>query len=241
MHNRHRSALVSGRIISAEDHSPALLLFTQATPTRVVQYFSMTYTAKTFNLPALEGLSEKQIKVHLALYEGYVKHVNLIMSMSHMYGKTEDEGGKYSLAEFRRRFAFEFNGMRLHELYFEQFEGGPGGDENSALGKAVTEKYGGGEEFKAHINQVAGTRGIGWVVVYADPRVHTIHTTFVGDHELGQLAGLPIILALDLWEHAYMVDYMPADKKNYVEAFWKNLNGRVLEKRFDEAMKMSAA
>ena len=69
----------------------------------------MTYTAKTFTLPPMEGLSEKQIKVHLALYEGYVKHVNLIMSMSKMYGKTDDEGGKYSLAEFRRRFAFEFN------------------------------------------------------------------------------------------------------------------------------------
>jgi superoxide dismutase, Fe-Mn family len=210
----------------------------------------MTYTAKTFNLPALEGLSEKQIKVHLALYEGYVKHVNLIMSMSKMYGKTEDEGGKYSLAEFRRRFAFEFNGMRLHEYYFEQFlqqnvgsdaEGEKGGNPESGLAKAAAEKYGSGEEFIAHIRSIASSRGIGWVIVYADPHANTIHTTFVNDHEVGQLAGLPILLALDLWEHAYMVDYVPADKKNYIDAFFANLNWTVVEKRFDEAMKMSAA
>ena len=201
----------------------------------------MTYTPRTFNLPVLEGISEKQIKVHLALYEGYVKHVNLIMSMSHMYGKTDDEGGKYSLAEFRRRFGFEFDGMRMHEYYFEQFEGEKGGSPESGLAKAAAEKYGSGEEFLAHIKQVATTRGIGWVVVYADPVGKTIHTVFVGDHELGQLSGLPILLVLDLWEHAYMVDYLPADKKNYIDAFFANLNWTVVEKRFDDAMKMSAA
>lgn len=209
----------------------------------------MTYTAKTFNLPALEGISEKQIKVHLALYEGYVKHVNLIMSMSQMYAKTEDEGGKYSLAEFRRRFAFEFDGMRMHEYYFEQFEPSTGsgqgvekgGNPESALAKAAAEKYGSGEEFIAHIKFVASSRGIGWVVVYADPLANTMHTTFVNDHELGQLAGLPIILALDLWEHAFMVDYVPAEKKNYIDAFLLNVNWAVVEKRFDDAMKTSAA
>ena len=197
---------------------------------------SMIYTAKTFSLPALEGLSEKQIKVHLALYEGYVKNVNLIMATIAAYGKTEDEGGKYSIAELRRRFAFEFDGMRMHEYYFEQFEGEKGGSMESALAKAAEEKYGSGENFIKHIQEVAGSRGIGWVVVYADPRAKTIHTVFVNDHELGQLAGLPILLALDLWEHAFMVDYVPAEKKNYVDAFLANLNWSVIEKRFDAAM-----
>lgn len=196
----------------------------------------MTYTPKTFNLPALTGLSEKQIKVHLALYEGYVKHVNLIMSMAAMYGSTEDEGGKYSVAEFRRRFAFEFNGMRLHELYFEQLEnGGRKTEDGSALSNAVKEKYG-EKGLEGHIREVAQSRGIGWVVVYADPRANTLHTVFVNDHELGQLAGLPILLALDLWEHAYMVDYVPTEKKNYIDAFFANVNWSVVEKRFDEAM-----
>lgn len=195
----------------------------------------MTYQAKTFKLPVLKGISEKQVKVHLALYEGYVKHVNLIMATIAAYQKTADEGGKYAIAELRRRLAFEFDGMRMHEYYFEQFEGEKGGNSDSALAAAAKEKYGSGENFIAHIKEVAGSRGIGWVVVYSDPKARTLHTVFVNDHELGQLAGLPILLALDLWEHAYMVDYVPAEKKNYIDAFFDNLNWSVVEKRFDEA------
>lgn len=194
----------------------------------------MTYTPKTFTLPQMEGLSEKQIKVHLALYEGYVKHVNLIADKLQDVRDGKLELDPYLVAELRRRFAFEFDGMRMHELYFAQFEGEKGGSPESALAKAAAAKYGSGENFLSHIKEVAGTRGIGWVVVYADGG--TLHTTFVADHEVGQLAGLPIILALDLWEHAYMVDYVPADKKNYIDAFFANLNWSVIEKRFDEAL-----
>lgn len=195
----------------------------------------MTYTVKTFNLPELKGLSKDQIAVHLALYEGYVKHTNLIMEKIAQYRDADAQGNAYAIAELRRRLGFEFDGMRMHEYYFEQFEGEKGGDPKSALAKAVAEKYGSGENFIAHVKEVAGTRGIGWVVVYADPRGKTIHTAFVNDHEIGQLAGLPILLALDLWEHAYMVDYKPAEKKTYVEAFLDNVNWTVIENRFTQA------
>jgi Fe-Mn family superoxide dismutase len=192
----------------------------------------MTYTARTFDLPELKGLSTKQIEVHLALYQGYVKNTNLLMSTIAAYEKTDDEGGKFAIAEMRRRLGFEFDGMRMHEYYFEQFEGEKGGDPKSALALAAAEKYGNGENFISHIKEVAGTRGIGWTVVYYDPRGKTVHTAWVDDHQLGQLAGLPIILALDMWEHAYMVDYVPADKKSYVEAFLDNVNWTVIEGRF---------
>jgi len=198
----------------------------------------MTYTAKQFNLGELKGISEKQIKVHLALYEGYVKTINLLMETLKSYaayGEKASEGDKLAIAELRRRFAFEFDGMRMHEYYFEQFEGEKSGSPDSALAKAAAEKYGSGENFLKHIKEVAGTRGIGWVVVYYDKAANTLHTTFVADHELGQLAGLPVILALDLWEHAYMVDYVPADKKTYVEAFLDNVNWSLVEKRFTDA------
>ena len=205
----------------------------------------MTYTAKQFNLPALEGISEKQVKVHLALYEGYVKHVNLIAETLKgyaAYGDKATEGDKYAITEMRRRFAFEFDGMRMHEYYFEQLEPVSSKQEaGSRLAQVATEKYGSYEGLVAHIKEVAGTRGIGWVVVYVDPKANILHTVFVTDHELGQLAGLPIVLALDLWEHAYMMDYVPAEKKTYVDAFLANVNWSVVEKRFDEAMKMSAA
>jgi len=195
----------------------------------------MTYSPKTFNLPTLIGLSEKQIQVHLALYEGYVKHVNLIGEKFKAVREGKLELDPYVAAELRRRFAFEFDGMRMHELYFAQLEVGDRKLEaGSTLAKIAEEKYG-KDGLIAHIKEVAGTRGIGWVVVYSDPSVRTLHTVFVGDHELGQLAGLPILLALDLWEHAYMVDYVPADKKNYIDAFFVNLNWGVVEKRFEAA------
>lgn len=192
----------------------------------------MTYTPCTFNLPELKGLSKKQIDVHLALYEGYVKHVNLILEKIQKLREEDAEGNSFVMNELRRRLGFEFNGMRMHEYYFKQFEGGPlPVDSEGSLMKVATEKYGGWDQFIAHIKEVAGTRGIGWVVVYFDAVASTLHTAFVNDHELGQLAGLPIILAVDLWEHAYMVDYVPAEKKNYIEAFLENVNWDVVEKR----------
>jgi Fe-Mn family superoxide dismutase len=192
----------------------------------------MTYTPRTFNLPELKGLSKKQIDVHLALYEGYVKHTNLITDTIARF-KTEDaEKNAYAINELRRRLGFEFDGMRMHEYYFEQLEGGATPlSSDSVLATLASEKYGSVDGFLSHIKEVAGTRGIGWVVVYFDAVANTLHTAFVNDHELGQLSGLPIVLALDLWEHAFMVDYVPAEKKNYVEAFFENLNWSVVEKR----------
>jgi len=196
----------------------------------------MTYTARTFDLPELKGLSKKQIDVHLALYEGYVKHVNLIVEKIARLREEDPEGNAFVMNELRRRLGFEFDGMRMHEYYFEQFEGGSAAAAaDSELSKAAAEKYGGFDGLVAHVKEVAGTRGIGWVVVYHDPRGRTLHTAFVNDHELGQLAGLPIILAVDLWEHAFMVDYVPAEKKSYVEAFLDNVNWAVAGKRFADA------
>lgn len=178
----------------------------------------MTYTLKTFNLTALSGISEKQINVHLGLYEGYVKQVNALQETPNA-----------------PRFAFEFNGMRLHEYYFQQLEGRL---TSLTAGSAL-------EGIEAKVREVAETRGPGWVVVYFDPIINPpaggLHTVFVHDHEIGGLAGLPIIFVLDMWEHAYMVDYLPADKRNYVDAFFTNINWGVVEKRLDDAMKTSAA
>lgn len=197
----------------------------------------MTYTARTFDLPELKGLSEEQMTVHLALYEGYVKHTNLILDTIKKMRDEDAEGNAFVINELRRRLGFEFDGMRMHEYYFEQFEGGTKvASGEGSLRKVAIEKYGGWEELIAHIKEVAGTRGIGWVVVYYDRVTATLHTAFVNDHELGQLAGLPILLAMDLWEHAYMVDYKPAEKKTYVEAFLDNVNWTVVEDRLAKAV-----
>lgn len=195
----------------------------------------MTYTARTFSLPELKGLSKKQIDIHLALYEGYVKHTNLILDTIKRLRDEDAEKHAFIINELRRRMGFEFDGMRMHEYYFEQLEGGSAPlPAESALAKAATDKYGSIDAFTAHLQEVAGTRGIGWVIVYFDPVGATLHTAWVNDHELGQFAGLPIILALDMWEHAYMVDYLPAEKKTYVEAFLDNLNWLVPDARMQQ-------
>lgn len=193
-----------------------------------------TYDPQTFTLPALDGLSEKQITAHLGLYEGYVKHVNVLREQIKALTEADAEKYAYAIMEVRRRLGFEFNGMRMHEYYFTQFEGGSHPlTESSALTTALTEKYGSVDAFIAHFTSVGMSRGIGWSVLYQDPIGDTVHTAWVSDHELGQLGGLPVILAMDMWEHAFMVDYLPAEKKQYIEAFLKNLNWDVPAARYN--------
>jgi len=208
----------------------------------------MTYEEKKFDLPELKDISQKQVDVHLGLYGGYVKHVNLLREQLHELKEVDSEKFVYAEAETRRRLGFEFNGMRMHEYYFEQWEKeAKESNPDSPLATALSEKYGSFEAGLEHFKMVGGgTRGIGWTILYFDQRGNpegkstpngagTPHITWVGDHELGQLAGLPVILAMDMWEHAYMVDYTPAEKKQYIEAFFKNLNWGVIEERFKNA------
>ena len=193
----------------------------------------MQYQEQTFKIPDLAGISPKQLEVHLKLYAGYVKHVNLLRENIHELEKENKEKHAYTIAELRRRFSFEFNGMRMHEYYFQSFEGGSRPpDAQSALAQALSEKYGSWEGFVSHFTGVGMSRGIGWTTLYWDPVGKTPHVAWLGDHELGTLAGLPIILAMDMWEHAYMVDYLPAEKANYIDAFLSNVNWGVSEKRF---------
>lgn len=192
----------------------------------------MKYEVQEFNIPEVKGLSEKQLEVHLGLYAGYVKHVNHIAEQLGAARKGEVDLDSYVQAEVRRRLAFEFDGMRMHEVYFEQLEGGSNQiDPSGNLAKKVSEKYGDVNGFLDHIKEVAGSRGIGWTVAYHDNKVNTVHVSFVADHEIGHLSGLPVLFALDMWEHAFMVDYLPSEKANYVQAFLDNTNWEVVEKR----------
>ena len=197
----------------------------------------MNYAPRIFTLPELTGISKKQIDVHLALYQGYVKHTNLIMDrIQKLRDERTPENAEttdFLINELRRRQSFEFDGMRMHEYYFEQFEGGPKeAMTEGPLLDAVHSKYQTWDAFIARLKEVCGTRGIGWTVVYVDPVGRTVQAAWVDDHQIGQLAGLPILMAIDMWEHAYMVDYVPAEKKSYVEAFLQNVNWSVVEGRF---------
>ena len=190
----------------------------------------MTYTAKNFTIPALEGISAKTVTEHIKLYEGYVKHANLIgEKIGEM--SADPEKNAYPIMEMRRRFGFEWGGMRNHERYFEQLEGGAQALADGAL-KDMTEAQGVGfDAWLAYFKSIAMTRGIGWAMLYFDRDTKSLATAWVDEQHLGQLATAEIILALDMWEHSYMLDYVPSEKKKYIEAFFANLNWSVVEQR----------
>lgn len=194
------------------------------------------FEERKFNIPELKGISAKNIEEHLKLYAGYVKHANLVNSMIEQYGKSEDEGGKYSVMEITRRFSFEYNGMRNHEYYFASLEGGAKDlEEGSELKKVITEEFGSFENWLARFKTVALTRGVGWAILYHDPTSKQLINAWIDEQHLGQLSGCSVILALDMWEHSFVSDYFPSGKKQYIEDFFSNLNWSVIESNFAKA------
>jgi Fe-Mn family superoxide dismutase len=195
-----------------------------------------TFTPKTFNIPELKGISKKTIDEHIKLYQGYVKHANLIIEKITELSK-DTKANSYAIAETQRRFGFEFDGMKNHEYYFEQFEGGAnkGGEGKAALSAAISEEWGSVDAWFARFNALALTRGIGWALLSYDKANDRLVNSWVDEQHLGQLNSTDIILALDMWEHSYLFDYVPGDKKQYVSAFFENLNWEVVEKRFAAA------
>jgi Fe-Mn family superoxide dismutase len=193
-----------------------------------------TFSLKTFEIPKLEGISEKNIEEHLKLYKGYVTNTNLILNKIYEL-KTDPEKNAFVLGELQRRFGFEFDGMRNHEYYFSSLSGGKKDiDTNKELYKAITKEWGSYENFLAHFKFVATTRGIGWTILYFDKLTDKLIITWVDEHHLGQLTGLSPVLLLDMWEHAYVYDYPTSEKKKYIEAFFENLNWENVEKNFNK-------
>lgn len=190
----------------------------------------MQYHTKTFSIPALTGISEETIELHLGLYAGYVKHVNLIQEKISAYSH-DLENNSFAIAEMQRRLGFEWGGMRNHEYYFSQFEGGAATLPDGTLKDMLIAQWGSVETWQSRFTQIALTRGVGWAMLYIDRATNQFVQTWVDEQHLGQLADLDIVLALDMWEHSYMRDYVPADKKKYIEAVFENLNWEEVSRR----------
>ena len=194
-----------------------------------------TFEEKKFNIPELNGISGKAIEEHLKLYSGYVKNTNTVLAKIDEYAENA-ELNAYALGEIQRRFAFEFDGMRNHEYYFAHFENGSATFTASGpLQKAIEEEWGDFDKWLNRFKSVALTRGVGWAILYYDPHTKRLLNTWVDEHHQGQLVGLAAILVLDMWEHAYFVDYTPGEKKKYIEAFFENLNWQNAEQNFENA------
>ena len=204
----------------------------------------MQFTEKKFNLGELKGISQKTVEEHLKLYAGYVKNSNLLLQKLEEatpgmdFSSPSGQGYAYAMSETQRRFGFEYDGMRNHEVYFDSLSDGASPiTKDGELEKCIIYLWGSFDNWLARFKAIAMTRGVGWAMLYLDNAEHRLLNAYVEDHQLGQLVGCTPILALDMWEHAFVADYQPSGKKNYVENFFSNLNWKKIEENMDNASK----
>ena len=193
-----------------------------------------TYTAKTFDLSDLTGISNETLAMHFKLYEGYVTNTNVLnQRIADLIGSgTLDPTQSAAFSELKRRFGFEYNGMVLHEYYFENMQKhGTGDPTDGSFKTAAAESFGSYETWKADFVNTGKMRGVGWAACYQDPSNGAISNHWINLHETGNVAGYKPILIMDVWEHAFIKDYAPVDRPKYIEAFFSNINWATVNSR----------
>jgi Fe-Mn family superoxide dismutase len=190
----------------------------------------MAYTAKDYSsLIGMKGFSETLLKNHFTLYQGYVTNTNkLLDSLAAMLKDGKVATPEY--AELKRRLGFEFNGMRLHEYYFENLGGKGALDKSGKLGKKLAGEFGSCEDWERDLRGTASMRGIGWAILYQDNITGRLINQWINEHETGHPAGCTPLLVLDVFEHAFMIDY-GLKRADYIEAFFTNINWSAVEAR----------
>ena len=193
------------------------------------------YKAKQFDLSGLHGISDKTLEMHFKLYEGYVTETNRLTEKIWGYLKDgqvdQEEMPAYS--ELTRRLGFEYNGVVLHEYYFGNMtkSGSPDPEKRSAFYKAAEAGFGSYDIWRADFVSIGKMRGVGWAVCLQDPKRGRLTNHWVTLHEIGGVAGFDPVLVMDVWEHAFLLDYKPAERPKYIEAFFANIDWNVVENR----------
>ncbi len=190
----------------------------------------MPYAAKDYgNLIGMAGFSETILKNHFTLYQGYVTNTNkLLDTLGAMLSEGKTATPEY--AEIKRRLGWEFDGMRLHELYFENLGGKTAPDPAGRLGKALAAEFGSFERWEADFRATGAMRGVGWVVLYQDAGAGRFVNEWIDEHDTGHIAGAAPILVMDVFEHAFMIDY-GLKRADYIAAFFRNINWKAAEAR----------
>ena len=194
------------------------------------------YKARQFDLSGLKGISDKTLEMHFQLYEGYVKETNnLTTRISEFIQDAKvDQEEMPAYSELTRRLGFEYNGMVLHEYYFENLKKGGGtGDPTptSQFAKAAEASFGSYDIWKADFVGIGKMRGVGWAICYENPTNGRLSNHWITLHETGNVAGFIPILVMDVWEHAFLLDYKPAERPKYIEAFFSNIDWNAVSKR----------
>lgn len=189
------------------------------------------YAAKDYSkLIGMEGFSENLLKNHFTLYQGYVTNTNKVLDALAQMLK-EDKVTTPEFAELKRRLGWEFNGMRLHELYFENLGGKTGIAKDSPLAKKLAEGFGSYEAWEKDFKGVGAMRGIGWAVLYQDTLSGDLINFWVNEHDVSHPAGCTPLLIMDVFEHAWMPDY-GLKRADYIASFFRNIDWTAVEKRF---------
>jgi superoxide dismutase, Fe-Mn family len=185
---------------------------------------SQAYVAKDFNLSGLNGISDKTLETHFGLYKGYVTNTNTLTDqISELI--SQGKAGTPAYAELTRRLGFEYNGMVLHEYYFGNMKNGGSSEPSSgSFFDAVINTYGSWDTWKTDFTKIGTMRGVGWAVAFQNPANGRISNHWITLHEDGNPAGFQPVLVMDVWEHAFLLDYKPAERPKYIEAFFSNID-----------------
>lgn len=192
------------------------------------------YEPKNFDyLFGLKKLSDDTLKTHFSLYQGYVSNVNKIIETLKKMSE-EEKFGSPEWNELKRRFGWEFNGMRLHEYYFESMSKTPRYlPENSHLAQKIKENFGSYQNWEKDFKETARARGIGWVIFYYDKEAQKLFNVWIDEHDKGHPTSAELLLPIDIFEHAYFLDY-GSDKKAYIEAFLEIVDWEKINERFEK-------
>jgi len=190
----------------------------------------MAYEAKDYaKLLGMDGFSDVLLNNHFTLYKGYVANTNkLFDGLSGMLKDGKAATPEY--AELKRRMGWEFNGMRLHEYYFENLGGKGALNQDGKLGKLLAAGFGSYDAWMQDLKGTATMRGIGWTVLYQDVIGGRLFNQWINEHDVGHPAGCQPLLVLDVFEHAFITDY-GLKRADYIEAFLKNIDWKAVESR----------
>ena len=191
------------------------------------------YTPKKWSLSGLQGISDTTLTVHFGLYEGYVKNTNLLNEqLEEFAAKGDAAASNPAFSEILRRKGFEYHGMILHEYYFDNLTAKAHGVPTSGkFYDAVSTSFGSFANWQKAFTATGGLRGVGWAILYQDPTTKHLSNHWVTLHEDGNIAGYKPILVMDVWEHAFLLDYKPAERAKYIEAFLVNTDWNAAESR----------
>jgi Fe-Mn family superoxide dismutase len=211
----------------------------------VEPFIDTDYQPRQFNLSGLRGISDRTLEIHFKLYEGYVKETNILNEkIAELVSRGGVDADKFTMfSELKRRLGFEYNGMVLHEHYFGNLKTDATGEPvgTSAFRKAAEASFGSYEAWRKDFTDIGRMRGVGWAISGLNAANGKLSNHWITLHEVGHVSGFKPVLVMDVWEHAFLLDYKPAERPLYIESFFSNVDWKSVEARLEPRTTASGA